>query len=303
MNKVNEIRIIAPSASAQTFMDSPKYVRRFQEAQKVLSQFCNLLSFSKNAFEINKNNSSLITSRIDDLHSAFEDKNVDAIFCARGGYNCNELLQYIDWDIIRHNPKVFMGFSDITVLCNAIYQMCGIPTFLGYNFIDYGRDSLSPRVISNTKNIMEYKTVDVSSEDAIIVNHGDAEGICIGGNLSSFMLLKGTQYMPRVQDAVLLLESDSYLAGDADKFFIRNLYSLLQDDLLKNIRGIIIGQFEEEDHINLSKFKQDIQSIAELKNIPIIANIRFSHKYPSEVFKIGSKIKFRAAVDNINIGF
>lgn len=303
MNKANEIMVVAPSASAQTFFKTVKYEHRFQNAKKVVSKFCHKLSFSQNAFEMNDNSSSSISSRVDDLHYAFENKNVDVIMCARGGYNCNELLRYLNWNLIRKNPKIFIGFSDITVLCNAIYQMSGLPTYLGYSFIDYGRDDLNPNVILNTQNIIKHHSVHISMEEAIVFNYGESEGTCIGGNLSSFMLLKGTPYMPKVDNPILLIESDYYLAGGADRFFIRNLYSLIQDNLLNNLKGIIIGQFEEDDNINLIKLKHEMSNITELKNIPIIANIKFSHKYPSEIFKIGGKIAINASPNDIEINY
>ncbi len=303
MTKINEIRIISPSASAQTFFSKPKYETRFQNAQKTLMNFCQALSFSPHAFEIDNDQSSAITSRIEDIHHAFADKNVEMIMCARGGYNSNQLLDSINWQIIRNNPKIFIGFSDITVLCNAIYQMTGTPTYLGYNFIDFGRENLAPQVLTNIKNIINGNKITLNTEEAIIINSGQTKGICIGGNLSSFMLLKGTKYMPEVDNAVLVLESDHYLAGDADKFFIRNLYSLLQDKSIKNIRGIIIGQFEEEDCLPPEYIKKLIKNIKELNDVPIVANLRFSHKYPSELIKIGAEITLCANDNHVTICF
>ena len=81
--------------------------------------------------------SSSIQSRISDLHAAFLDKNVKAILAVKGGSNANQLLSYIDYDLIKKNPKIFCGFSDITALQNAIYHKAGLVTYSGPQFSSF----------------------------------------------------------------------------------------------------------------------------------------------------------------------
>lgn len=79
-----------------------------------------------------------ILDRIEDLHEAFKDKNVKAILTVIGGYNVNQLLDYIDYHLIKENPKIICGFSDITALTNAIYSKTGVVTYYGPHFSSFG---------------------------------------------------------------------------------------------------------------------------------------------------------------------
>lgn len=227
---------------------------------------------------------------------------MDLIICARGGYNSNQLLDKINWDIIRNNPKLFLGFSDITVLCNAIYQKTGIKTYNGCSFIDFGRDNIE-RLLHNTKCLLDHTPLNIDTKEATIINDGIAEGVCVGGNMSSFMLLKGTEYFPQTLNPILLLESDSYVQEGADRFFDRNLYSLLQDNQLESIQALLIGQFEDEDNITVNKIKEIIKNNDKLKHVPVISNINFTHKFPSEIFQIGGEIQISATNNEIKINF
>lgn len=97
----------------------------FDKAIKYLSDKGLEISFSKNSRELDEINSSSIESRIEDLHEAFRDKNVKAILTCIGGFNVNQILEYIDYSVIENNPKILCGFSDITALLNAIYTKTG----------------------------------------------------------------------------------------------------------------------------------------------------------------------------------
>ena len=133
--KLNDsVCVIAPACSAAT-MD--RVIRN--KALKVLEKDLGLkIIFSKNAFEKNILSSSSLKSKIEDLHKAFSDKNIRGILCVRGGFNANTLLKYIDWDLIKANPKPLCGFSDITVLSNAIYAKTGVVSYVGPNFTTFG---------------------------------------------------------------------------------------------------------------------------------------------------------------------
>ncbi len=128
------IRVIAPAGSGKTISIEQKQI-----AMERFNDMGISITFGKNIYENNEFNSSSIQSRIYDLHSAFADKGVNAIIAVRGGFNSNELLSYIDWDIIKSNPKIFCGFSDITVLHNAIYKMTSLVTYHGPNFSNFGQ--------------------------------------------------------------------------------------------------------------------------------------------------------------------
>ena len=127
------IRVIAPVRSLKLLSESSK-----QEAINRLERAGFKISFAKNVNEIDEFNSSSVESRIEDLHEAFSDKKVDAILTVIGGYNSNQLLQYLDYNLIAKNPKIICGFSDVTALNNAITAKTGMITYIGPHFSSWG---------------------------------------------------------------------------------------------------------------------------------------------------------------------
>ena len=121
-----KIMIISPADSL--FFLSPEMQ---SIAQKRFQDLGLELVFGKNSYEVDDFDSSSIESRVEDLHQAFLDTRIKGIFTSYGGYNSNQLLRYIDWEIIKNNPKIFVGYSDITALENAIFAKTGLITYSG----------------------------------------------------------------------------------------------------------------------------------------------------------------------------
>ncbi|PIX68846.1 LD-carboxypeptidase, partial [Candidatus Roizmanbacteria bacterium CG_4_10_14_3_um_filter_39_13] len=128
------IRVIAPSRSLNLIGEETRQIanKRFEEMGLTLS-------FGKHINETDDFASSSVESRIEDLHDAFADENVKAILTVIGGFNSNQILKYIDWNLIQKNPKIFCGFSDITVLNNAIYAKIGLATYSGPHYSTFGQ--------------------------------------------------------------------------------------------------------------------------------------------------------------------
>ena len=135
LKKGDEIRVIAPSYSL-----SYVWEEKAQKALRCLEQHGFHVTFSKHSREIDDWNSSSIQSRVDDIHEAFLDNNVKAILTAIGGFNVNQILEHIDYEIIRQHPKILCGYSDITALLNAIYAKTGLITYHGAHFSTFGFD-------------------------------------------------------------------------------------------------------------------------------------------------------------------
>ena len=131
LKKGDEIRVITPSRSIKLKFISKEMV---DNGIKNLENLGLKVTFGKHVEEIDDFNSSSIKSRISDLHDAFSDKNVKAIITVIGGYNSNQLLEYINYELIRENPKILVGYSDITALQNAIYTKTGLITYSGPHF-------------------------------------------------------------------------------------------------------------------------------------------------------------------------
>lgn len=311
----DEIRIIAPSCSMGIISKANRKI-----ANDRLLELGLKISYGKNLEEIDEFNSSSIKSRISDLHKAFSDKKVKAVLTVIGGFNCNQLLKYIDWNIIKNNPKIFIGFSDTTALQNAIYTKTGLVTYSGPAWSTFGQklhfeytlEYFKKCLMSNDKFEIipsENWTDDVWYKDQNnrelimnngwqIINNGKASGTILGANLCTFNLLQGTEYMPNLKNSILFLEDDD-TSQVVD--FDRNLQSLIHLTSFKYVKGIVIGRFQKASKMREELLVKIIKSKDELKNIPVIANVDFGHTSPIITFPIGGEVEMDTNKKTIKI--
>ncbi len=317
LKKGDEIRVIAPARSLSLISKEVK-----QEAISRLEVQGYLVTFSKNCEEHDIFRSSSIESRVNDIHDAFGDKNVKAILTVIGGFNSNQLLKYLDYDLITNNPKIICGYSDITALNNAIFKKTGLITYIGPHFstwgmkkgIDYTLEYFNKCLTSKDSYTIERSLewsddswyLDqknrnfIKNDGVIIINEGIAEGISIGGNLCTLNLLQGTEFMPDIKDSILFIEDDDQ-AGDLFSIeFDRNLQSLIDQPNFNKVRGIIIGRFQKKTDINIDKLKYIISTKKELASIPIIADLDFGHTSPLLTLPVGGQIKISAKNNKVN---
>lgn len=306
INAGDEIRIIAPARSASD-IDEVVIAR----AQAALESLSLKVSFSQYAFSRSQRGCPTDVEKVDDLHAAFLDPNVKGILAAIGGFNSNQLLGRIDWDIIRANPKNFAGFSDITVLNHAILAKTGLVTFATPNFycfglppesnysLEYFRRCLfagQPETykVRASKEFYDYAwDYDEKSPRSKIVNDGlkiiqpgQASGTLLGGNLCSLNLLNGTEYFPRIKgDIILCLEDDSY--DSIPETFERNLQSLIQQPYFRQVKAFLFGRFQRESIAANDSLAAIISSKKIGSNIPIVSNLDFGHTDPKFSYKIG----------------
>ena len=305
LNAGDTVCVIAPACSAAT-MNKPIE----NKALRVLKNDAGLnIIFSKHAFEKNLLNSSSLKSKLEDLHKAFSDKKVNGILCVRGGYNSNTLLKYIDWDLIKANPKPLCGFSDITVLANAIYAKTGVVSYVGPNFSTFGAKngteyfveyfkkcimSDEPFQLLPSKTFGERDVPFKKNKGFEVIHEGSAEGILIGGHLSTINLLQGTEYMPSLKNAILFFEVDDFGGEQAFYECERDIQSILHLPDAKFIKGILIGRFQKKSTLDIKKMKFILSSKEELKNIPIIANVDFGHAQPIATIPVGGTVRIEA---------
>lgn len=312
LKKGDEIRIIAPSRSLSLISES-----NIEFAKSRLENMGFVISFSKNCKEKDMFISSSIKSRVEDIHDAFKDKNVKAIFTVIGGFNSNQLLKYLDYDLIKNNPKILCGYSDFTAFANAITSKTGLVTYYGPHFstwsmkkeFDYILEYFKKCLISNESYDVKasstwsddewYKDQDKriieKNEGLIVINPGKAEGVIFGGNLCTFNLLQGTEFMPNLLDSILFIEDDDLPKSGFDVEFDRNLQSLIHQPGFEKVKGLIIGRFQKKAEMTLEKLKYIISTKKELDNIPIIANADFGHTYPIFTFPLGGTTKINAS--------
>lgn len=315
----DEVRVIAPSMSLKIISEE-----NIRYAVKALEDLGLKITFGKNVNEIDIMDSSSVISRIEDLHEAFADKNVKAILAVIGGSNANQLLSYIDYELIKKNPKIFCGYSDITALQNAIYCQTGLITYSGPQFSTFAMQKGFEYTLDYFKKIFfedksmvvmpsEYWSDDawfldqenrtfIPNEGYWIIQKGQAKGTIIGGNLCTLQLLHGTPYMPLLENTILFIEADSITREEVDALeFDRDLQSLIHQPNFNQVKGILIGRFEKKFNIDLEKLKFIINTKNELKNIPIIANVDFGHTSPMFTFPIGGACEIKASKESVNI--
>lgn len=304
----DEIRVIAPSTSFRIIASTIREI-----ALRNLSTLNLQVTYGKNCEECDDFNSSSVASRIADLHDAFANPQVNGILSAIGGFTSNQLLRYIDYDLIRANPKILCGFSDITALGTAIYAKTGLVTYSGAHFSTFGMEKgleytleyfkkclmdTEPLVVEPSSDWsddswhQDQQNRNFSPNDGFqVVNEGQAEGTLLGGNLCTLNLLQGTEYMPSLAESILLLEDDE---ESKPRTFDRDLMSLIHQPGFEGVKGIVIGRFQRKSEMDPEKLVKVIKSKQELTNIPVVVNADFGHTTPQFTFPIGGKGKLVA---------
>ena len=242
--------------------------------------------------------------RADDLNAMFADPEVDAIFCVRGGYGSGRLLRYLDYDMIAANPKVILGYSDITAILNAIYLRTGLITFhgpiAGGNFSDYTYDQYNRVLVEPTSTteignppVFETRPGVVDWENRLTpIVSGSAEGHLVGGNLSLVVTLLGTPFEPNFDGAILFLEDVSEPPYSVD----RMLTHLWMTGKLERVAGIVLGKFTDDDYdSNTFSMEQVMRDRFEPLGIPTLRGTMIGHIEDKTVVPIG--IQARLDVD------
>lgn len=256
-----------------------------------------------------------IEHRVEDLHNIFLDDKIRGALTVIGGFNVNQILPYIDYDLIKNNPKVLCGFSDITALLNAIYAKTGMTTFYGPHFSSFGMKLGCEYTIEHFKDMIfkddviklesskefsddlwfidQNKRNFIKNEGMFTINNGTAEGTLVGGNLSTLNLLQGTEFMPSLKDKILFIEDDDSTGSEFFREFDRNLVSLMQLHDFKSIKGIIVGRAQKKVEMDRNKWRA-IFDKHDLKQMPIIADVDFGHTTPIATIPIGGYCKIDA---------
>jgi muramoyltetrapeptide carboxypeptidase len=244
-------------------------------------------------------------TRLKDLHQAFEQENIDAIICIRGGYGCSRIVDRIDYDLIKQNPKIFIGYSDITVLLNAIHQQTGLITFHGIvgtsAFTEYTKAVFSDILTSFENEFIIYPE-DKNSFETILP--GKAKGKLVGGNLSLVTTMIGTKYQPNFDKNIVFLED----IGEAPYRIDRMLTQLLLNGCLQKASGIILGEFTDCDINNKDITDKNSLSLKEVFNdrlgnlqIPIISGFSFGHVKNQAIFPVGIEAELDTSIAGMRL--
>jgi len=303
------VRIIAPSQSMRTknvLGSMDQYA-----SEKRLESLGLKISYGKHVFESDEFGSTAIEQRIEDLHDAFTDPEVKMILPWRGGWNVNQLLKYIDYDLIRKNPKIIGGFSDITALSNAIFAKTGLVTYSTPSFSSFHKaDPFDYSLNSFQQCLMNGDAYQISpsrawhdlyhhdennrtheNEGYWVLNPGEAQGTLLGGNQCTFNLLHGTEFMPDLENSILFLEDDF----ESHRLTIdRDLQSIIHQPGFIGVKGIVFGRFPIQTEMERGLLAKIVKSKPELKSLPIIAHVDFGHTFPCCSFPIGGTVSIQA---------
>ncbi|NLC15489.1 MAG: LD-carboxypeptidase, partial [Firmicutes bacterium] len=220
--------------------------------------------------------------RAQDINDMFGDKEVDGIICIRGGAGAPRILEMIDYEIAKNNPKVFIGYSDITVLHIAFNQICSLVTFHGPmvssnmidGFDDFSKDSLFRLIMDPDAT---GKLENPEGEEIVTINGGIGIGPLVGGCLSLVCSTLGTPYEIDTKGKILVLED----VGEEPYKVDRMLNQLRLAGKLQEANGIILGTFEDREPKGGYKDSQSLEEVFEDQvkplGVPTIYNLRIGH--------------------------
>ena len=269
-------------------------IDELNRAKKIVERSGFKVKYSKNIFSNTNGYSATAKEKAEDINAMFADKEVKMIWCAKGGNNSNSTFEYLDYELIKKNPKIICGYSDITSITNMITEKTGLITFSGTNFktiatdeTDYSyKQALSRFVDGNLEFGLE-------NEEYVTIQKGKAEGELIGGNLSLTRGMVAGKYSLDFTDKILFLEE---LGFETDpEATSNNIYYMKQNGVFDKIKGLWIGNYEHESGISLEKIIMDVLN-GEYK-FPIIKSNNFGHIERKTVIPIGTKAEINTDKD------
>jgi len=273
LKKGDTIGIIAPSRPIINIKNG------INEGIKILRDLGFKIKLGNNLYKKYYYSSGTVEERASDFNSMFADKTVRAIMCATGGITSNQILDLIDYNLIKKNPKIFIGYSDITVLLLAIYKKTGLITFHGPNLHSLKR--LDKEAKDFLFDLLMGRSQYYLPPEMEIIKNGKAKGKLLGGNLYLINSLLGTKYSPSYSNKILFWED----IGESPASLDQKLNQFKLSGNLKNISGMVIGNLS--DCID-KKYKEDNRPINEIVleltkgyDFPIIKVPCFGHNVPN----------------------
>jgi muramoyltetrapeptide carboxypeptidase len=229
-----------------------------------------------------------------DINNLFANKKVDAIMCTQGGSTANACLPYLDWNIIRRNPKIFIGISDITVLLNGIHAQTGLITFHGADVMwGFGNEPTAYDLDEFKSMLIEGRMESIPlQQGAECIRQGKASGKLLGGNINCLLKLAGTPYFPDLSNAILAIEAIDVPDASFDHMF----HQLKQMGVFTRINGIITGFIDGTDNKKDKNFSMEeiLLRIVKEVDFPILKTNNFGHNCPNTTLPIGAMVEMDA---------
>ena len=241
--------------------------------------------------------------RIEDIHEFVKRKDIGCIMAFWGGFNTNQLLDKLDYDLIKQNPKIFIGYSDITALTTAITTKTGLVTFSGPGVISFAKPEpfeytwkyFEKMCINPQKELFVEPSLDYADDLYFLRddnNHrikknnvgikvfapGKASGEILVGNLQTLLILQGTEYLPDITGKILFIEEDeTSTPAHVDRFMCQ----CKQLGWFNKISGLVVGRFTEQSNFSEEDpFEDILKEYLSGVNFPILYNADFGHSDP-----------------------
>lgn len=248
------------------------------------------VKFAKNAFKNTLGYSATPMEKGEDINEMFADNHVKLIFCVSGGFNSNSVFEYLNYELIKSNPKPLCGFSDSTSLTNAIYSKTGIITFNGPTFkaltswaTPYAYEEVIKRFAKGDMSLGQ------EDDEYFTIKEGKAEGILVGGNLSLISEMTCGKYNIDFTDKILFIEE--FCLETPPELVSNYLYYMKQNGVFDKIKGIWVGNYDGS--VALEKVLLDV--LDNEHNFPIIKSNNFGHTEKKTVIPVGGKARIDTA--------
>ena len=235
-----------------------------------------------------------------DISAMFADASIDAIVCARGGYGGNRVWPLLDYEAIRANPKIFVGFSDTTGMLTSIAQRTGLVTFHGPMLTTYGKQTIDYNLETFQNILSGQSNVEIRSPEACrarTLKPGQARGPLWGGNLTLVNTRLGTPEQIDTKGAILFLED----VGEDLYKFDRMMVHLRESGSLDHIRGLIVGEMLEMSDTEVPFGKNTDEIVMDVcgdLDIPIVSNFPCGHGDYQATLPVSHEIELNALDDD-----
>ncbi len=298
LNKGDLIGILTPASPVAD-------AARIEKGVRYLESLGYRTKLGQNVGKVNGYLAGTDEERATDLHAMFSDKRVKAIICVRGGYGTPRLLSLLNYKLIARNPKIFVGYSDITALQLVFWKKCRLMTFHGpmagvemANQIDPFTEEMFWQCVTSTKKLGR---LSLPEEPKVETLHtGKASGRLLGGNLSLIVSLLGTQYQPGFTDSILFIEEIEEEPYRVD----RMMTQLYNSNVFSKSNGMLLGQFTDcnpKDPTKPSLITEEVlQDSAAKFAKPTLANLPFGHISKKMTLPAGLRVKMDATTKSID---
>ena len=254
--------------------------KKFMKGKAVLESMGFRTFFDEGIFQKHGFFAGTDVQRGDQVNRLFADPAIRAVVCARGGYGSMRILPFLDFETIQKNPKIFVGFSDISAPLSVLNDRCGLVTFHG-PVVTTLANAIEETIVAMFTVLTSNTILELKPEKGIVIKPGVSSGIMAGGNLTTLCHLVGTPYAPRFNGKILFIED----VGEFPYRIDRMLVQMKLAGCFEGLKGLVLGSFEECGQ--LDEIFRIVQEMFKDVNIPILAGFEIGHSKINITIPIG----------------